>query len=258
MDTRLVRAVMERLSRGVVLRRRLPAEFGRTQMFVTPESALRYWSRDLRKVDPALLDWAEHLVKPGDNVWDVGANVGLFSVAAASRGAHVLAIEPDRTMAGLIERTGHPGVQVLAVAVSDHAGVGSLNIAVRGRSANFLSGGVEGSQTGGTRHDVPVRTVTLDSLLDVYDPPDLVKIDVEGSEEAVWRGAGALIEHRRPLFICEVPHARRGSFLRTFQGYTLFDVSGPFADGWAPVIHPAFNTLAVPVERRSEVIALCG
>lgn len=43
----MLRQVVRKLSRGVVLKRRLPAEFGRAPMFVSPEATLGYWQRDL-------------------------------------------------------------------------------------------------------------------------------------------------------------------------------------------------------------------
>ena len=82
---RLLQSAAERLSRGVVLKRRLPARFHGIPLFVTPESSLRYWFWSLDRVDPMLLRCAGELVSEGDVVWDAGANVGLFSFAAAAR-----------------------------------------------------------------------------------------------------------------------------------------------------------------------------
>ena len=77
------RRLAERISRGVVLSRRLPAKFGRLHVYVTPEAGLRYWLA-MSRVDPTLYRMVEELVRPGATVWDVGANVGLFSFCAAA------------------------------------------------------------------------------------------------------------------------------------------------------------------------------
>ena len=75
---RSLRLLAERVSRGVVLKRRLPPEFGGARLYVTPEARLNLWRHDLRKCDPALLELAREVIKPKDVIWDIGANVGLF------------------------------------------------------------------------------------------------------------------------------------------------------------------------------------
>ena len=73
-----LRKLAERLSRRVVLRRRLPRDFQGLTLYVTPEAGLRHWG-GLSGVDQHLLQMARELVRPGAVVWDVGANVGLFA-----------------------------------------------------------------------------------------------------------------------------------------------------------------------------------
>src|SRR5438270_12601633 len=101
-----LRRLAERLSRGVVLQRRLPADLQRLPLFVTPEAGLRHWL-GLSRVDPHLFRMARELVEPGSVVWDVGANVGLFAFSAAVRAGVtglVLTIEPDVWLADLMNR----------------------------------------------------------------------------------------------------------------------------------------------------------
>jgi hypothetical protein len=107
------------MSRGLVLRRHLPAEFNRLPIYVSPEAGLRYWRRRLEKVDPPLLRMVRELVKPGSVVWDVGANVGLFSLSAAALAGpsgSVLAIE-TRFVAG------ESGQQICTACPSETGGV---------------------------------------------------------------------------------------------------------------------------------------
>ena len=72
---------------------------------VSPSCGLRYLRWALGKVDPALFRWVEAYVKPGSVVWDVGANLGLFSFAAAARAGSdgaVVAFEPDTQLVAMI------------------------------------------------------------------------------------------------------------------------------------------------------------
>lgn len=157
----LSRRFAERLSRGVVLRRRLPREFQRLPLYVTPEAGLRHWGR-LSAVDPLLFQMVRELVRPGSVVWDVGANVGLFTFAASAIAGPqglVLAIEPDVWLAHLMNRSSRgiasksPGaapVKVLCASVSGRPGIAELEIAERARASNHLHG-ISGSTQAG-RH----------------------------------------------------------------------------------------------------------
>src|SRR5206468_2992555 len=116
------RRVAERISRHVVLRRHLPPRVGGAIIYVSPDAALRFWRANLDTVDPSLLNAAWELVHPGDVVWDVGANVGLFSFAAAGLAGDaglVVAVEPDPFLVGLLRRSarrrrvGHARVEVV-------------------------------------------------------------------------------------------------------------------------------------------------
>src|SRR5437016_1521015 len=118
-----LRTIAERASRNWVLRRRLPRDLGGRSLYVSPDAALRFWLPGGEHMDPLLFKLARQFVKPGTIVWDVGANVGLFSFAAAAlagEAGSVLAIEPDPWLASLMNRTsgcrvpGHAPVSVLS------------------------------------------------------------------------------------------------------------------------------------------------
>jgi len=65
------RKAAEHLSLGIVFKQRLPLEFHRLPIYVSPEASLRYWL-SMSKVDPMLYRMARELVKPGAHVWDEG------------------------------------------------------------------------------------------------------------------------------------------------------------------------------------------
>jgi FkbM family methyltransferase len=248
------RRTAERLSRGVVLRRRLPARFGHLPIYVTPEAGLRYWS-SMSAVDPVLYSMADELVKPGSIVWDVGANVGLFSFCAAAASApsgFVLSIEPDFWLAHLINRSSQeigPGkraeVQVLCAAISDKNSISSLEIAERARSSNHLVGTMGSTQARGQRSLQAAVALTLDFLLDYFPAPSVLKIDVETHEAGVLRGATRLLREMRPTIWCEVSPENSSEVTALFHaaGYSLY---GAQTQPHPPTDKAWFHTLAVP------------
>lgn len=241
----MLRRFAEIVTRGISFRRSLPEEFGGRKICVSTEGGLRYLRRDLWSVDPVLLRAAREIV-PETHVWDIGANVGLFTFAALHRAKSVLAVEPDPALMKLLRTSCKPddAVCLLQAAVSDHDGVARFNIADRLRSANYLEG-CGSSMTGGSRGCISVDTVTLDSLLDAHPAPSTVKIDIEGAEILALRGASRLLSEIRPRLHIEVAgeHSLEVThILQRFQ-YSLFDSERENA----PVPAAPFSTLAIPV-----------
>jgi len=233
----VMRRILKTLGRGIVLKRRLPREFGSAPLLVSPDSALAYWRRDIAKVDPFLLSMVRELVRPGMTVWDIGANVGLFSFAAASLGAHVVAVEADLWLANLMHRStllNKLRVTVLPAAVSDRQGVSRLHLSDHGKASNSLRGSGP-AQT--------VITVTLDWMLDHTPAPQVLKIDVEGLEYAVLSGARKVLQCR-PLILCEVTehHDLVGELLRAAD----YEFYAARESKRQPLRRPSRDTLAVP------------
>ena len=231
------RRILKRLSRGVILKRHLPRDFGGVPLFVSPDSGLAYWRRDLSKVDPFLLSMVRELVRPKMVVWDIGANVGLFSFAAASLGSQVVAVEADTWLANLIHRSALLNklpVTVLPAAVSAQQGISKLYLSAQGKASNTLCGhGI--SQT--------VITVTLDSLLDHFAAPQVLKIDVEGMEYAVLSGARRVLA-ARPHIFCEVTdhHEAIGKLLKAAD----YEFYAARATNRQSLLRPSRDTIAVP------------
>jgi FkbM family methyltransferase len=185
----------------------------------------------MASVDPDLLKLVSEVVQPGDVVWDIGANVGLFSFAsavAAGTSGHVLAFEPDALLVRLLRRSAIANhacapVDVLPVALADEIGVTRFHIARRNRSTSYLDG-FGTTQTGGVRATELVPTVTLDWLADHFPMPTVVKIDVEAAELKVLCG-GIRVLRSRPTIICEVAKCNAVTVgdLLIAHGYTLYD-----------------------------------
>ena len=259
-----LRKIAERASRGIVLKRRLPAAFGHAALYVSPSiGGLRYWRHEIGKVDPTLLRSAQRLIKAGTKTWDIGANLGLFTFAAAARAqknGYVLAVEPDVEAAVLLLRSrrltegaGTARIDILTAAVCDqNHRIAILDVAVRARAANALRG-FGSTQMGGILENRTVPAFRLDDLIEMFPSPSVVKIDVEGAEANVLSGASRLIEEIRPTLIIEVSGEKQrtvGQILADAE-YRLFD--GGQQD-WPKVRVPPCDTIAIPVEACDRIL----
>jgi FkbM family methyltransferase len=132
-------------------------------------------------------------IRPGMTVLDVGAHVGYYSVLAgrlAGPRGLVVAFEPNprnyELLLANVWRNGLTNVVCFPWAVGERNGFAQLHLAPENSGDHRLYGD-------GTRDRVPVRTVALDALEALRPPVDVVKIDVQGAEEAVLRGAERLL-----------------------------------------------------------------
>src|SRR5262249_35462499 len=140
-------------------------------------------------------------VRPGHTVYDLGANVGWFSLLAGRRvgaGGRVVAFEPDLQNAALAERNaarnGLANVTVVPAAVGDRDGWASF------RQEASIKGRLD--EGGG----LPVPLVSLDGWIESGRdaPPDVVKIDVEGAELGVLRGMERTLRELSPTLFVEL------------------------------------------------------
>jgi FkbM family methyltransferase len=164
---------------------------------VEPSSA----RRDRRDNDALVLLLASAL-SPESSAIDVGANTGRVLddiVRLAPLGRH-LAYEPIPDLhSDLVRR--FPSVDVRLCALSDEAGESDF---VHVTSHPGYSGLRERSYPGReTLEHLRVRTERLDDVLPDGLVPALIKVDVEGAEGGVFRGAAETLERHRPLVIFE-------------------------------------------------------
>ena len=135
---------------------------------------------------PEMLVWRQAL-RDGGLFVDVGANVGTYTIWAAELGAEVIALEPAADTFGLLqENIALNGYQVTAVraAAGDHCG-----------TARFTSGLDAGNSLAPDGPEV-TELVTIDTLIGDRRVTGM-KVDVEGFEIEVLRGAARALADRR-------------------------------------------------------------
>jgi FkbM family methyltransferase len=173
-----------------------------TLWFDCADEHLTPWIRSQAIWEADVMKLLARLLGPGSVFVDVGANVGYHSLLAAQLGAHVVAVEPVPWTLELLQanvwRHG-ADVEVVDAAASDAAG--TLRVAI---DPAHRSGAQIGDQ------GVEVRAAPLDELVP-EGAVDVLKVDVEGAEPQVLRGATAILE-RSPALAAIVefrngPHA---------------------------------------------------
>ncbi len=163
---------------------------------------------------------------------DVGANVGAVlrhMVEYAPRGRHV-AFEPLPELAELLGRE-FPGVDVRNAAVSDHTGEATF-YRVRGRETRSSLRTLDAPEE--QLEPITVAVAALDTALPEDLAPALIKVDVEGAEEQVLRGAAETLARHRPTVVFEHDKSARhfGTTseaivgLLAAAGLRVFDIKG--------------------------------
>ena len=173
-------------------------------------------------------------LKRGAVFYDIGANLGFFSLlAASSAGPHgrVYALEPVPMNAAIVRRNaalnGFANITVLECAASSTSGSTRLQL-IADLSWSMLDRSWRHPQT---RSVIDVEAVSIDDLVAAgrASPPDVVKLDVEGAELEVIAGMRATIARHRPIIICEL-HGTASAFFALVRaaGYTaeLLEVAG--------------------------------
>ena len=153
------------------------------------------------------LKYLHHFVRPGMVVVDGGANYGIYTLAAATlvgSSGRVLSFEPGaESFSGLMKN----------IKLNKLTNIGAYRAALSNRDGRTHLYHVEpgpnsfsiGRPTNKAVSSEEVVTRTLDEVFreENIDDVGLIKLDVEGAEELVLRGATQIISHSRPVIIFE-------------------------------------------------------
>lgn len=167
------------------------------------------WAMQAGLYGTAVLELAATVLRPGDTVIDVGAQVGYLSAAFAQRvgpGGQVHAFEPDPTVLPGLQRSvaANPELRITVhpFALAEREGDATLHVSPTKGWSTLRDAGYPEIES------VSVATRTLDSLVAAREIDAsrlrLVKIDVEGSEPQVLRGMADTLRNHRPFLICEL------------------------------------------------------
>ncbi|GAA0714418.1 class I SAM-dependent methyltransferase [Dokdonella soli] len=150
----------------------------------------------------------EHL-HAGDVVLDIGANIGILTMLAAScvgANGRVIAIEPIPRNRVLIARSaqasGFAQIEIVAAAASDR--VGEIELRTHPTTSNSATPAAAGERLRAAGSaTIAAPGVVLDEALPSLDRLDLVKIDVQGMEPRALRGLERTLSRFRPVLLGE-------------------------------------------------------
>lgn len=195
--------------------------------------------------------FVRRILKPGDTAVDVGAHIGFFTIQmAAMVGAagHVYAFEPFDANADLLERSiaeNRFGDRVVFQrgAVGAASGFATLTFPVE----TLNSGGayllLDGTAplTGNLKKQVPL--IALDDI-QMQRPVRFIKMDVEGAEPQVIKGAARLLREDRPVILSELHPTQ----LERASGVT----ANQFLDQLRAIGYRAQDLQGAPIDRAPE------
>ncbi len=203
-----------RYARWLMLQRFRPTEVQTSRLY--DDVTIQYLpqgnvSRDLYlgHFEHDVMDFIRHYLKPGMTVFDVGANIGIYSLLSARlvcEQGFVHAFEPtpatmDRLKANLALNQ-FTWVFANELAVTDRAGRAKLHL----YEQNAMNSLARQDWVGNAVGQVEIATISLDEYVRVRSIPrvHLLKIDVEGAELFVFKGARNLLSSLNPpVVLCE-------------------------------------------------------
>ncbi len=215
-------AVWQRLSpawqrvHGLLARRGLPTQINQDVFRLSNEIGSRYGRHAPREYEAVFYGAFADVIRPGMTVFDIGAHVGLFTLAAAKRigSGRVYAFEPTEASAEAIAthlalNRWQDRAEVVRAVVSDRDGTRSFFTSGTTTAASIARENLE-SPLNREVLNTPVREVvmpaiTIDSFATrIGRSPDVIKIDAEGAEALVLAGARDVLATGRSVILCEV------------------------------------------------------
>jgi FkbM family methyltransferase len=157
------------------------------------------------------IEFVRAMLQPGDSAIDVGGHIGFFTMqmaGAVGAGGAIYAFEPLDANADLLERSIVENrfadrIHFQRAAVGAGSGTATLTFPVETLNSGgaYLLRGGSSPLTGNLQKEVPL--VALDAL-DVRRPIRVIKMDVEGAEPQVLRGAQRILGEDKPVILSEL------------------------------------------------------
>ena len=178
--------------------------------FYTPNWLTYYRAYSFSEKEPETLKWIEQF-EPNSVFWDIGANVGLYSIYAAKKGHQVVSFEPSVFNLELLARNlflNHlsENVQIIPLALNSENAFAKMNhTSLQWGGALSTFGKEFGSK--GTKLDSVFSYLSVGSTMDyltkfLFLPsPKYIKIDVDGIEHLILKGGIETLRKTKEVLI---------------------------------------------------------
>jgi FkbM family methyltransferase len=181
----------------------IPCVHEGTRLYLNAEPSARY---HLENTAPKIQRLVDVVASAPAVVFDVGANCGWYSALVSRRfpDAKIYAFEPAPDLQSVLRMNIGRNVTVVAQAVGDHTGTCALHINPHSQQTNStLLDAVRPFAKHGaiTKVDVPLTTLDAYCVANQIDKVDVLKVDVQGAEGSVFRGARALLPRIQTVIV---------------------------------------------------------
>jgi len=174
--------------------------------------------------EPEVQNALQQCLRPGMIFYDIGANIGFFSLLAArivGKDGRVVAFEADPEIAArLREHVTRNDCRAISVEEKAVWSEPSTVFFARTDPATSPDGGLGHIVATSVGDTIQLNAVSLDKYVQTVPAPDFLKCDVEGAEVEVFRGAQRLLTEKRPGIICEMHNdANRRLLVEMFASF---------------------------------------
>lgn len=167
--------------------------------------------RNFHHEEPETLEWIDTFIKPGQVLWDIGANIGLYSLyAALNPRVQVYAFEPSALNFGLLVEHIHlnhldRNINPLCLALGNETKIGHLmmNDFSTGHAGNALDRAETQFQSFRPVFQQAIPAFRADDFRGIFHAPapDHIKLDVDGIEDFILAGAPETLKTVQSLII---------------------------------------------------------
>ncbi len=183
-------------------------------LFINSNNILRFRINHFKTKEPETLKWIESFPE-NSNMWDIGANIGAFSIFASKiKNCDVVSFEPSYLNLNILSKNIYLNniqnkVTIFPLAVNDESNIGMFktsDLKAGHANSSFDNGlGFDGKPLN-INFEYKTISMRLDLVREVFKlkQPDYIKIDVDGNEHLVLKGAKNTLQNVKEILI-ELP-----------------------------------------------------